>query len=179
MKSSARKSCIANRNQLSKQEMNQKNKVINNRLITLLQDKQVLHKWTKIGLYMPIKNEVDIREIHSYFDCIALPKVISSNEMIFYEVLSLKEVSIGSFQILEPVSQKQIDDLDVIIVPIVGFDKNKHRIGYGKGYYDRYLAHYTGLCIGVAYECQKVKQVTTNEFDRALDYIISEACIYE
>ena len=62
-------------------------------------------------------------------------------EMDFYRILSKQDLSIGAFGIPEPAKTQKIDpiDLDVILLPLMAFDRSGHRIGYGKGFYDRYL----------------------------------------
>ena len=62
-------------------------------------------------------------------------------EMDFYRILSKQDLSIGAFRIPEPTKTQKIApiDLDVILLPLLAFDRSGHRIGYGKGFYDRYL----------------------------------------
>ena len=70
------------------------------------------------------------------------------------------------------------EDMDnaLIIVPMVGFDKEVNRIGYGKGFYDRFLAAHKGLTsIGLAYRCQEYEKLPTDEFDIRPDIIINES----
>lgn len=75
--------------------------------------------------------------------------------------------------ILEPVSSHAIDDIDVAIVPMVAFDGLK-RLGHGKGYYDRYLATHPCYTIGLAFDCQNVKDLETLSHDVPLDMIVTE-----
>ena len=84
----------------------------------------------------------------------------------------------NSFGILEPDKSKSIlinkNNIDVIIVPLVGFDANKNRLGHGGGYYDRYLVGYKGLKIGVGFSIQKLDSIETTKNDIPMDIIISE-----
>ena len=84
------------------------------------------------------------------------------------------------YGILEPVNAKIIDknEIDMIIVPMVAFDAQRHRMGHGKGYYDRYLKDYQGMKIGVAFECQKFPQLDVYPHDIPMDLIISEDAKY-
>ena len=76
----------------------------------------------------------------------------------------------------EPFAEKKILP-DILIVPLVGFDKCKYRLGYGGGFYDRYINKIRKrkkvLTIGFAYSFQKVKNIPTNNYDIKLDFIIT------
>ncbi|MBI3258625.1 MAG: 5-formyltetrahydrofolate cyclo-ligase [Ignavibacteriae bacterium] len=63
---------------------------------------------------------------------------------------------------------------DIIIVPLVAFDKEKHRLGYGKGFYDRFLQHEKALKIGIAFSLQEVGQIPFESHDEVLSMIITE-----
>ena len=81
----------------------------------------------------------------------------------------------------EPVSTKIIYP-DLILVPLVGFDKNKFRLGYGGGYYDRYIEKVGKLkkfkTVGLSFSFQEIEKLPINKFDRKLDFIITENKIY-
>lgn len=99
----------------------------------------------------------------------------------FYETNIATNWKKGSFGVLEPLSEHivQPNDFDVIIVPLVAFDVKGNRLGYGKGYYDRYLKHTHALRIGVGYEFQKVDTLITESHDFPLDMVVSEQSIYD
>lgn len=65
-------------------------------------------------------------------------------------------------------------DRDCIIVPLLAFDKARHRLGYGRGFYDRFLARTAGYTIGIAFSFQQVETLPTDEYDVPLDNIITE-----
>ena len=101
-----------------------------------------------IGVFLPIKHAKEpnlflfLNEFNLLQTRIYAP--ISNQEtfeMDFYRVLSKQDLSIGAFGIPEPKNTQIIDpmDLDVILLPLMAFDNSGHRIGYGKGFYDRYL----------------------------------------
>ena len=81
------------------------------------------------------------------------------------------------FGIPEPISKK-IMYPDIILVPLVAFDNNLNRIGYGGGFYDRYISkikkNKNVLTIGLAFSFQKVKRIPINKHDIKLDYILTE-----
>ena len=62
----------------------------------------------------------------------------------------------------------------ICIVPAFMFDKNGYRLGYGKGYYDRYLSRYKGLTIGICYDENITDELFHGKFDRAVDLVLSE-----
>lgn len=116
---------------------------------------------------------------------VAVPKVFDNNEMRFFYINSLEELKPGAFGILEPepVSEMIIDNNKkyVILLPGVAFDGDKNRLGYGGGYYDRYLAKYPFIYkIMLAYELEKVEdKLPTNEYDVKSDIIITELNTYK
>lgn len=107
-----------------------------------------------------------------------MPKV-SGDNMEFYRIFELDEMLPGSFGIREPID---ISDLaytyktgDIIICPGVAFDNDGNRIGYGRGYYDRYLEEKSGLVkIGICFQQQIVENISADENDIRMDYIVSE-----
>ena len=89
---------------------------------------------------------------------------------------------VNEFGILEP-AKTQIKVPEIILVPVLAFDKNKYRLGYGKGFYDRYLNRYLKqfkniLTVGVAFSFQRHHKLPINQNDVKLDFIITEKGIY-
>ena len=89
---------------------------------------------------------------------------------------------VNEFGILEP-AKTQAKVPDMMLVPLLAFDKNKYRLGYGKGFYDRYLNKFLNhfkdiLTVGVAFSFQKHHKLPINQNDIKLDYIITEKGIY-
>lgn len=81
----------------------------------------------------------------------------------------------GAFGIQEPIaSSTPVQSIDVVIVPVVAFDSHCNRIGYGKGYYDRFLHEHGAITMGLAYECQKVNDLPTEQHDVALSCIATD-----
>lgn len=133
-----------------------------------------------VYLYIDCKNEVmtgDImREALRQGKRIAAPKVIGS-DMIFYEIHSDGDLEPGYFGIREPVNglpEAGCEDA-FLVMPGVAFDGQKHRAGYGGGFYDRYLSVHTGLFkAAVAFEFQMLEQVPAEPTDILPDIIITE-----
>lgn len=110
-----------------------------------------------------------------------LPKSDPSTKTItVYEVQAFSELRPGAYGILEPdvdgAREGKIDELDVVFVPGVVFDRDGYRIGYGGGYYDRFLPKLMPqtLCVGVAFSLQVVESVPRDAFDRRLHGLVTE-----
>ena len=134
-----------------------------------------------IGGYYPYNNEIDPIGILKKFEekkyLISLPKIKKNNKMNFYN-WSLKDpLIVNKYGIPEP-TKKKIVYPDILLVPLVAFDKNLNRIGYGGGFYDRYIKKISKIkkifTIGLAYSFQQVKKIPINKYDIKLDYIITE-----
>ena len=97
--------------------------------------------------------------------------------MDFFEWTSKKPLIINKYGIPEPNSNKSRYP-DIILVPLLAFDKNLNRVGYGGGFYDRYIQKIKRkkkiILIGMAYSFQKVKKIITNKYDMKLDFIVTE-----
>ncbi len=110
--------------------------------------------------FVPIKKEIDLTKINQIL-CkdgkLHLPKVCGES-LAVYQITSLERLKKSSLGIYEPLEnyakKKEHDSIDCILVPALGFDENYHRLGYGKGHYDRFLQDYKGITIGVGYKEQ-------------------------
>lgn len=138
-----------------------------------------------LALYSPILNEVFTEEI---FHCarregkkLAFPRV-QGEDLVFVEVASRRELMPGSFGVLEPGGQDLVpaSELDVLLVPGVAFDLCGHRLGYGKGFYDRALGRQgrPRQVIGLCYELQLVQRLPAEEHDVCLDLLVTEERCY-
>ena len=97
--------------------------------------------------------------------------------MDFYKWSKIEPLKINKYGIPEPITKKKIYP-DVLLVPLVAYDLNLNRLGYGGGFYDRYINKISKikkiLTIGLAYSFQQIKKVPTNSFDKKLDCIVNE-----
>ena len=133
-----------------------------------------------LGGYYPYNYEIDILQILEKFEkkkfIITLPKIMKNSQMDFFQWSKNDPLSINKFGIPEPIS-KVVKYPDVLLVPLIAFDKNFNRIGYGGGFYDRYIKKIKKrkkvLTIGFAYSFQKLKKIPTNKYDIKLDFIIT------
>jgi len=135
----------------------------------------------KIGAYFPINYEIDCLEILKQLEKsrhkISLPITRKGNKMDFFEWSSNDPLFISKIGIPEPISKKKVYP-DVLLVPLVAFNKDKFRLGYGGGYYDRYIQKIKKikkiLTIGMAFSFQQVRILPINEHDKKLDFIFTE-----
>lgn len=155
----------------------------------------------RIFCYVSFRSEVDTKELimHMISDGkkVAVPRVDGKN-MHFYEITGLLDCREGQFGILEPIegleeavpdcifNSKNSDNKssdtgsiiatnrDLMIVPGSAFTLQRDRIGYGGGYYDRFLENYPLKTIGFFFDCQKADVIPCNQYDKKLSYILTE-----
>lgn len=138
-----------------------------------------------IYLYVDYKNEVGTREIirkaWKAGKKVYVPKV-QGKDMEFFEINTFEDLKPGCKGILEPkgdLEKMAIGEDGLMILPGVAFDKDCHRIGYGGGFYDRYLAAHPKLKkIALAFSFQIFEEVAWEEFDISPEMIITEDNIY-
>ena len=133
--------------------------------------------------YVDVQGEVMterlIRQAWADGKRVAVPKV-SGDDLIFYEIHSYGDLQPGYFGIPEPVDCKELQDpAPLVIVPGVAFDRRGSRIGYGKGFYDRFLkTRPLSSRIAIAYEMQLVDRIPAEEHDIRQEILITEKQIY-
>ena len=132
-----------------------------------------------VALYASLPEEVDtapfIRAALSAGKRVCLPK-ISGGEMRFFEISAQTAFARGAFGIREPVSSVEIpkSEIDLVLVPLLAADAANHRLGFGGGYYDKYLADFQGTSIGICFQEQLSPFPLPHEaHDIALDAILS------
>ena len=149
-----------------------------NKILNILKKNNVSGKI--IGGYYPYNYEIDILQIIEKFEqknfIITLPKIKKNSQMDFFQWSINDPLAINKFGIPEPIS-KIVKYPDILLVPLVAFDNKFNRIGYGGGFYDRYIKKIRKrkkvLTIGFAYTFQKVKNIPINNYDIKLDFIIT------
>ena len=136
-----------------------------------------------IAIYLSKENEVDtwqlVEECLKDGKTVCIPRVYKEGrKMVFYEVKDLLSLEKNEYGVYEP----EGSILTVIfsttpklnIIPVLGFDSVGNRLGYGGGYYDRYLEHTDDYKLGIAYQEQETEFIETNDTDVGLDSIITE-----
>lgn len=174
-----RKDILKRRSQLRDKEKEVKNRKIFDSLINLIEIKNA----RKICIYVSKSDETDtfcaIEHLISMDKAVYVPKSDKkNNKMSFYKINSLTELKIGAFSVLEPSEKNEkyicTDNEDVCIVPALCFDKQGYRLGYGKGYYDRFLNDFNGIKIGICFD-EFIREVLPRfNTDIAVDMIISD-----
>jgi 5-formyltetrahydrofolate cyclo-ligase len=126
-----------------------------------------------IGLYSPIKNEPDLRPLIKLGKHILLPKVVGDS-LIYGQWKQTDVLMKSPLNILEPNTTKDASNLlDLLIIPGIGFDRLGNRLGFGKGYFDRYLASKKpALVIGVCYPFQLQQQLPVTQDDIKVDLVL-------
>ena len=108
---------------------------------------------------------------------ISLPVIKKNFNMDFYKWSFLDPLKVNKYGIPEPVSSKILYP-DILLVPLVAYDKNLNRLGYGGGFYDRYIEKIEKIKkvikIGLAFSYQKIKNLPINQYDKKLDFIVTE-----
>ncbi len=143
-------------------------------------------KYYKLALYYPSNFELNVLRILEFSSIsaqdILLPVTDKKNFMNFFSWKKNDVLFVNEFGILEPTKTKTKVP-DVMLIPLLAFDKSKFRLGYGKGFYDRYLNKYIKknkdiLTIGVAFSFQKHHKLPFNKHDMKLDFILTEKGIF-
>ena len=163
-----------------RKQKNQKHLKINFKYLLKILKKFKIYGKT-VGGYYPYNYEFDIMNILEEFTKnkyeTSLPKIKKNYQMEFYSWSIKEPLIINKYGIPEPTSNI-IKYPDIFLVPLVAFDKDLNRIGYGGGFYDRYIRKIKDkkkiITIGIAYSFQKVNKVLTNKNDIKLDFIITE-----
>lgn len=126
-----------------------------------------------IGIYYPILNEIDLLPLVNLFPNTSFYLPITRDVLEFVRYQKTTQLIPGPFHTVEPVGACiPLSKLDAIFIPCLAIHKNKKRLGYGKGFYDRTLQNYKGMKIGVCYDCLCNQEFDTDEFDLMLDWII-------
>jgi len=177
------KSFLRNKAIIIRKKKYSKSKNFNFSLIFELIRKHFHNKKITIAGYYPANYEVNtinfLKIAQKKNFKIALPVIQSSTLMSFKLWIFKDPLYINKFGILEPKSSNKEIIPDLIMVPLVAFDNNLNRIGYGKGFYDRILKKINrikkkSIFLGIAYSFQKCRTIPVNKNDFKLDYIFTE-----
>ena len=162
-----------------REKNNKKNIQISfNQIIKILKREKISKKI--IGGYYPVNFEIDDLKLLEKFEkknfIISLPIVKKNFKMDFYQWSFSDPLMINKYGIPEP-EKKKIVYPDVLLIPLVAFDKNLNRLGYGGGYYDRLIKKISKnkkiIKIGLALSVQEVDKIPVNIYDQKLDYIVT------
>jgi len=175
-KSQARKDALAIRGQLAKSQIIEMSEMIQERFLAEFSGS------ASFLLYHSIMSEVYthqlIETLYGMKKTVYLPRV-KGDELEIGSYGGETSLSYGAFGILEPVECTEANYIDIVVVPGVAFDRSLHRIGYGKGYYDRLLrVVQSGFKVGFAFECQLFDAFDFEPHDIPVDVLVTEKHIY-
>ena len=154
------------RNELDEHTVKEKSQKLNG----IINAHQAYQKAKSVGIFYPMRNELDLMHLqkdpHKIF---CFPKV-EGNNLVFYEVDQHTTFEKSRFGVFEPTNAQPIKQpIDLLIVPALAISKEKHRIGYGKGFYDRYIEkNKPKYTLGVIYDFQEIDTFETNANDQML-----------
>ncbi|MFC1704821.1 5-formyltetrahydrofolate cyclo-ligase [Nanoarchaeota archaeon] len=181
MKQQLRKEVLAKRDSLTKGNIKKKSDKIKKTLFGL-----GVYKLAKsICFFVSFNSEVETHEMikealkQGKEVCVPIATDHTLTLSKIEEFSDLKKEN--KYGILEPLKPNKVkkESVEVIIVPGTVFDKECHRVGYGKGYYDGLLKGYKGLSVGICFDLQLVDKVPRNTWDEKLDMVITEKQIIE
>lgn len=184
-KQDIRKELLKKRNSLTEEEWEKYSKLIEEQLFSLNQYKNA----DILLIYASYQKEVStygiIKSALQDGKRIFCPKVLGPGSMEFYEITSLEDIMAGYKNIPEPQCTEfpyhnMASSNALMIMPMVGFDSCKNRLGYGGGFYDRYLQRFPDMeRIALGFECQKSNsELPAEETDKRPNLIITEVNIY-
>lgn len=183
-KAQIRKRMIRLREALPAEEVQEKSKAILRRL----QRDPIYRQAQCIHCYVSFRNEVDTHALIEDALGRGIQVVVPVNkleqkQLHHYRIEGLHELEVGPFGILVPKPAFRrpipIEDVDLVVVPGLAFDLCGHRIGFGGGFYDRFLASIACPAIALAYEVQVMERVPSGPHDQRVDRIITEKWTYE
>ena len=145
-------------------------------------------KKKNISLYYPSNYEVDTLKLFEILKkkkniITFLPVIRPKMKMFFSKWKQHEPLEVNNYGFLEPLDKSRRGNPDLVAVPLVAYDKSHNRLGYGKGYYDKFLGKYlkknkNAITIGIAFSFQKYKKIPTSIHDIKLDYILTEKGIF-
>jgi 5-formyltetrahydrofolate cyclo-ligase len=153
-------------------------KIASEKIHKKLRKNQIFHDAKKIGAYYPIGSEVltqDImQEILSIGKELYLPKMIE-DEIEFRKISDFSCLEKGNFDIMEPKDDCPVDNnLDLLLVPTVGISQDGVRLGYGHGFYDKFLSKNKIETISLILEKQVIKKIPRSDHDVIMNWILTE-----
>lgn len=185
MKKEFRSKVISNRKNQHPDFISKYSSIITEKLLSM----ECIQNAKNIMLYLDFNNEVKTDELINKL--ISLKKTVSSpititkeRKLVPYQITSLNDnIQISTYGIREPKkdfsNEINISDIDIVIVPAVAYDKNCYRLGYGGGFYDRFLLNLRddAITIGIAFDIQIFDDLPKEPHDAQLDYVITETRI--
>ncbi|MEX2028368.1 MAG: 5-formyltetrahydrofolate cyclo-ligase [Candidatus Curtissbacteria bacterium] len=175
-KKEVRQRLLDERLRLSEGDVDKKSRLIVKKLI----ESDIFMLESKICVYLPIKNEVDTKEILNFLleagTQVYLPKSYGSDQYKLNRFTSWNDLEAGPYDIKQPKDDDTIGvgQIGVALVPGVAFDTTGRRLGYGRGVYDRLFAKSEAILVGLAYGFQVVDELPHFDHDLRMNTIVTE-----
>ena len=180
MKSEIRKIIKSKRSSMDNAEVVEKSRMASKNFL----ESEIYKNAGCIMLYMPLGNETDTSSIINTAFCdgkkLTFPVTNAENgEITPYYAAENTEFAKGAFSVREPLKTEvaDLEEIDVILVPGIAFDKTGARIGFGKGCYDRLLKDTNAIKVGFCYDFQVCEEFITEEHDIKMDFLVTESGI--
>lgn len=179
-KKKLRKFFLDSRMKLSDIEVEKKSERIINRVLDSDEFKQA----KTVHTYLSIKDKNEVRTFSFITSCfnykktVVVPRIVGDGVMEHIELKSLDDLEVNDWGVPEPNSNVSVsvEEIDLVIVPMVAGDYSKNRLGYGKGFYDRFLDKSKAVKMGLLFDCQLYEnKLPVESFDIPLDILITES----
>jgi 5-formyltetrahydrofolate cyclo-ligase len=130
--------------------------------------------------YMPIKGEADLRPLLANYPqkCWILPRILpDAGHSMYFHPYDPRQLVRHPFGMEEPAASLPVippDDIDLALVPGLAYDRRGWRLGYGGGYYDRFLTGFSGVSLGVTFDALLLDKLPCGEYDVPVKWIVTE-----
>lgn len=169
-----------NKCDLRKEILNKRKNILNKKelstiIVNKILDLDIYKESRVVALYNSLPSEVETKDLinKSLDKLLLLPKIIN-NEMVFIEIDNNTKYEKSSIGVLEPIGTIYNGPIDIIIVPGVAFDRELNRLGFGKGYYDKYLFNKEIYKVGICFSEQLIDTLPSDDHDIKMDLVITE-----
>jgi 5-formyltetrahydrofolate cyclo-ligase len=165
---------LEKRNALAASDVERHSRFIQEHVIRSKEFQSAMVVATYFAFGSEVRTNLIIEQARKLGKVVALPSV-EGNRIAFYEMLSGKYLVTGRFGMMEPLPYGPVDAINLLVVPGIAFDRKGYRLGYGKGYYDRFLSGKRGIfSIGLAYKFQLLESLPHGKHDKKLDAVATE-----
>lgn len=179
VKMNIRNACREIRSQMTEKEKSRADMQIFNRVINLWKYRECRTLLTYVSGAIEVDTHMLIEDALRRGKRVAVPRCIEgTREMEFFFITSFEDLEKGSYGILEPIKEKcvRLEDYSsgLCIIPALTFDERGYRLGFGKGYYDRFLSEFSGETAGLCYESCMRKELPKGRYDKHADVVVTE-----
>lgn len=184
VKNTFREKSKAYRESLTIDEKRRLDKKIANRFLNLWHFRECELLMTYVSTAIEVDTQFIIKQAFEMGKCVAVPRCIEGTRNIdFYLIKSFEDLSPGSFGVPEPdiVRCEKLTDFDtaLCIVPALSYDNGGYRLGFGKGYFDRFLTDVDIRTIGICYDACLYNELPRGRYDKRVNMIVTESRILD